>query len=924
MNPPNRQRPLARSPLPHAQSQPQPPTQQQRPASDSSDSSNSSQVTTLSLQKRSPYAQDVSERSSSRANLGQGGTPVPPNSTTNFSRPSIAIAFDNDSSSRSKSPTSPTGQGSQSRHGRQHSQGFFEPSLPSASSGNLQNMSNLTASQIAAQAAMQHQSSQQHMRKRSQTVPSPQAPPEAPTGRRKPNSPPALHINNGSANQASFGAGPAMQYQNGLLGSHASAAATAASAAYPRSAMSSPGLPQQEMPPPLPEKDPKQKSEKSKIKLFSKPKNIGVSREKDGDRKDRGLPSPNKMGSYAPSPFPRLMNASTTSLADSMNSGSPTFYQTANSSSATLVPINDKGTSSEKQHKHHFLSRQKHKLKEKDDHHALQLSSASSNSRPRDPNMPQSLYSFAPSSPSAASTTFSKSKSGLDLRHGGRALREKKKEEKASAAAIAPVVPTPDSSYRDADSPATGGSEWFAGIHHGYGPYPGGPPTTGSLTSANDGGAFMETPGKIGLQGFGLVGMTPDDAWPFLKAKLLVVFEGASIRFPIEDLNRLVVAHIQRCVQKRAPSTLTEDLRDLLQTGFRSLNQTLNFIPEEALIPKLVEMWLEVFGTILPYIQAVFLPLDLEFKGTGTIMTHREAQEFWGALPNGEMDSPLGESLDVRRIVLIAFRDNVILPRHDALKAIFSRLSLENINGVPLPPSLPPKSSSSDGASGGRPGTAMSLDPALASFNSQGSTLLNDSSAASISGGGARSRATSNTSSAFGSSAAAPDVLSSTPPIQGQTQRPGGPNQYHRPSSSSNGPINKFNQGYPLPASTSTRQTSPSDSNRLTERVGRMLQCVSVLASVQQTGPVENGLDEPQRQMEELAKTLKLNWLGRGRTGRNRRGFVGTRQPLRLPPPPREDEQGPELPLRDRAGSGPVSGEAQRRAEFSSRRESML
>lgn len=49
-----------------------------------------------------------------------------------------------------------------------------------------------------------------------------------------------------------------------------------------------------------------------------------------------------------------------------------------------------------------------------------------------------------------------------------------------------------------------------------------------------------------------------------------------------------------------------------------------------------------------------------------------------------------------------------------------------------------------------------------------------------------------------------------------------------------------------------------------------MLQCVSVLASVQ-TG------DEPQERIEVLSKALKHNWLGRGRTGRDRRGFVGAK-----------------------------------------------
>ena len=75
------------------------------------------------------------------------------------------------------------------------------------------------------------------------------------------------------------------------------------------------------------------------------------------------------------------------------------------------------------------------------------------------------------------------------------------------------------------------------------------------------------------------------------------------------------------------------------------------------------------------------------------------------------------------------------------------------------------------------------------------------------------------------------------------------------------------------------RDRSVEDSsNRLTETVGRMLQCMSVLASVgvSAAGSAE---DDSQRKMEELCRGLKLNWLGRGRTGRNRRGLVGARVP---------------------------------------------
>jgi len=51
---------------------------------------------------------------------------------------------------------------------------------------------------------------------------------------------------------------------------------------------------------------------------------------------------------------------------------------------------------------------------------------------------------------------------------------------------------------------------------------------------------------------------------------------------------------------------------------------------------------------------------------------------------------------------------------------------------------------------------------------------------------------------------------------------------------------------------------------------------MSVLASV---GVGGGGDESAQSKMEELTRGLKLNWLGRGRTGRNRRGLVGARVP---------------------------------------------
>ncbi|KAK4153895.1 hypothetical protein C8A00DRAFT_43272 [Chaetomidium leptoderma] len=847
-----------------------------------------------------------------------GSTNSSTSNLQNFSRPTVSTAVSaarsvtgpqspNDSIPRSgpspltlppttSSPGTPTFSSRGVSHSRKHSQnaGLFEPTLPSTSTSNLSHVGlahaspkptpapphrEMSASQIAAQAAvMQHQNQQhqnqqqqaqqaqqaQHARQRSQTAPGPVAddPPPVKRGSASMNmNPPMLSLTEASVPRDNAFGG--QTYHNGLPGNHTLAATAAANLVFPRSAQTSPGIPTQppappqQPPPPPPASEKPVKPEKSKVKLFSRQVKIGSK----SDTKDKPLPSPGKVGHA----FANLQrgNFSTTSL----DSAAQSFYSLPNSSAATIrpadMPLEKEGK--EKEKKHHFLSRQKQKLKDHDYH--LPLSSAMSNSRPTDPSAPNSLYNFSlPPSPGPNSTSF---KSALDLRHGGRALREKRKEEK---------------SVDDASSSGVG-SEW---------------PGSSSVTSGS--GTLASTiysNEPFDSHKYGLNNMTHDDAWPFLKAKLLVVFEAEDLRLPVEDLNRVVTMHIQYCLARRSPNIIVDDLRELLSTGFSSLDQTLRKTPEDRLIPSLVELWMFTFTNVLPYMQAVFLPLDLEFSGHGPLMSSDQARDFWGGIPTATSTpepsssvtqkpgrsqsvsvSPASSVLEVRRFVLLAFRDIVILPRYDTLKAMFSRLSLEflpqslasmALASPPLPipspgfhnqgpqsmnqqlsnsPSDAYASTSLPTALGQyRPNTATSLDPSVASYNSNGSTLLGDSS-----GSGNRSRAISNVS--FGSDSAA------YPPL-----RPFTPSSLHA-----------------LGAATH-RDQNVEDSKQVTEMVGRMLQCMSVLASV---GVARGGSgggsgggsardndaeEEGNRMVEELNKLLKLNWLGRGRTGRNRRGM---------------------------------------------------
>ncbi|RII15488.1 hypothetical protein CUC08_Gglean003530 [Alternaria sp. MG1] len=836
-----------------------------RPSLDDSDSDGSQ--ATLQQQRRSPLPAAILSPSSAKSPTSADSRAAP---AQNYSRPGIV-----------RDATQSSGHiGAHLGHRpRQRSQGYFEPSLSSMKEGSIRDrdntmasQANLTASQIAAQAA--YASNPQHNRKRSTTIPAPSE--AAPTGRGQPMSPPPMPANS----QVTFRTN-GMTYSNGVMGGRM-AATSAANAAFPRSPLNSPGIEgqqqQQQQPhaspkpasstPELPQLQ-KPKEGKSRLggKLFSsKPKNIKVDNMLSG--KDQALPSPGKIGIgiHSSQALNRMMMAgSTTSLVDSgTNSSNASLYSSANASTSTLVPPRNDSLPEKKEekHKHHFLSRQKHKLKDQDGF-ALPLSSASSNSKPTNPSAPEPLYSFAPSSP-GHSSSFANSVTGLDLRHGGRHLRRAKKEEKAAAFLDAQLEPP----YRERNqSFSTERSEW--------------PSLSSSITTtpnmATPGQTISHTTEMLHLgSSFGINGLSPDDAWPLLKARVLLIFEGEDPRPPVEDFNALVTVHIKRCIHKRSPIILIEDLNELLQTGFGSLDQTLRHVPDDRLIPHLVEMWLVVFTTILPFLQAVFLPLDLEFRGSG-IMTSAQAAEFWGVMLPDEMNTkspehrniPILGELEVRRITLLMFRDIVILPRYEALMAIFSRLSLENLNaGLESPSPIP------DGVMSGqqqqqqqRPGTAGSSsgDMAMGSLNStsqsSGGYLESTTSITSSTfAASTRSRATSNTSAGS---------FSSNPSQHPPTSNPYQLNPLHPTISHLHPPPTTSHSSNYNNAPSSLRQT-PMDSTKVTETVGRMLQCVSVLVSLQSS-------DDAQDKISRLSKELKYNWLGRGRTGRQRQGFVGPR-----------------------------------------------
>jgi len=430
----------------------------------------------------------------------------------------------------------------------------------------------------------------------------------------------------------------------------------------------------------------------SKMKIFSKPSRPTV------EKALKPPPSPNKHG-HIPPPMARLGSGVGVGSRGLDESRRPSFSSMASgltgntlvnsidggsfstgigiyseSPPAMLVERGFKEAKEEKKEKDHH-SHKPHFLRNRNKDHGTFSSSASNSKIAPDGG---SLYSFGPSSPS--STVFSSTKdlqksiSGIDI-------------------------------------------------------------TNSKASKGFKGGSFSE---ESFLDPVNPSGAAAENAWSVLQSRVLPLFDGDPLRNTVEDLNKLVTLHIRKCVDRRSPFMLLDDVRKLLDTGMASIEPNLADLPDERLISRLVETWNLVFGYTTPYLEAVFLPLQQEFRGCGAILSARESREFFGLDAASLSSGPMG--LDMRRLVMISMRDAVVLPIYDRLRVLFSRLQMDfSVN---------------------------------------------------------------------------------------------------------------HEEGM--------------------EVVGRMLQCVSVLAAAG-TG------DKAQAMVEELGTRLKWNWLSRGRTGRNRMGFVGTK-----------------------------------------------
>ncbi|WBW74803.1 Protor-like protein [Schizosaccharomyces osmophilus] len=161
--------------------------------------------------------------------------------------------------------------------------------------------------------------------------------------------------------------------------------------------------------------------------------------------------------------------------------------------------------------------------------------------------------------------------------------------------------------------------------------------------------------------------MSADDTWSILETEVCTLYNWESLHYTIEDLNGILVLHLQSCVRERTMDLFTSHLDSLFPKATNKLSESLFLIPEEYFLSKLLEIWPFFLSSILPYIEGIFLPIKTKiFDSQEKALLPYEINEYCHTNR---------EKLNVQRLMLTSFRDCMILPAADCIQRIIQKQS---------------------------------------------------------------------------------------------------------------------------------------------------------------------------------------------------------------------------------------------------------
>ena len=141
---------------------------------------------------------------------------------------------------------------------------------------------------------------------------------------------------------------------------------------------------------------------------------------------------------------------------------------------------------------------------------------------------------------------------------------------------------------------------------------------------------------------------------------VLPLFTGEGIQDTIENLNKLVIKLLDHGFD-----TATDVVRAIVGIGMAGIREKLTGVPHDKLIPRVSDSWAFFFGSVLPYLQGVFEPMNaqhlmLSSKWDPTVLHQGEAAQQANV-----------HSSAVRDFVLEMYRKEVLLPLLERIERTF-------------------------------------------------------------------------------------------------------------------------------------------------------------------------------------------------------------------------------------------------------------
>ncbi|KAJ3378513.1 hypothetical protein HDU84_007504 [Entophlyctis sp. JEL0112] len=142
-------------------------------------------------------------------------------------------------------------------------------------------------------------------------------------------------------------------------------------------------------------------------------------------------------------------------------------------------------------------------------------------------------------------------------------------------------------------------------------------------------------------------------AWRELRSKVLPLFNGEGLRGSIEELNEAVSDWLVEASARSANVRL--DFIDLVTSGAVVLGKKMVILDEANLLPRLLDLWTFFHGTVVPYVDGVFVPLkEMKDRVRST--------------------DAAATAINVRALTLIAFRDQILWPLVPRIEVVLPRI----------------------------------------------------------------------------------------------------------------------------------------------------------------------------------------------------------------------------------------------------------